>query len=375
MTPNIVNNSFITFRNAVSDDDLAICELLKRNDMPGAISLSMGFDPSYFAGISVLGYKNRVAVADSNVGLVGLGSITSKKLYVNGMPQDIGYACNVRIDPRIRNIKTMKHLMQSGWNWSNENPMGPIYLGSILKDNKKAFSLLTSSRFGIPPAKKLFDYEVLLTPLWNRSAPPIPKEIVIRRGDEVNVKDLVIFLNEYGQTRQFYPVYTQDDLLNPCGLLRGLSLSDFLIATKGDQIIGSIALWDQTPFRQYVVTDYNKWLGLGVSVLQPIAKMMGIPLPGRGDTLKCITAACIAVKSGFGGIFETLWAQALHNLGGKGYTFIIIGFSESDPWLEIARQYKHYRHVSYIVSWDFRHNVYGEYRLDQKLPYLELGSL
>ena len=57
------------------------------------------------------------------------------------------------------------------------------------------------------------------------------------------------------------------------------------------------------------------------------------------------------------------------------YSFMMAGFHENDPLLDILRQYKGISYSSrvYIVCWEDGEK--DRTQLDSRIPYLEIGSL
>ena len=89
-------------RLATPDDDSAIAGLLENTPMPGAISLACACRPSFFTALRVEGDRPVVAVAEDADGIVGMGAVTRRKIYLNGAPAVMGYLSNLRVARRAR---------------------------------------------------------------------------------------------------------------------------------------------------------------------------------------------------------------------------------------------------------------------------------
>lgn len=355
-------------------DDAQICAQMRRNAMPGRISLTASHEPSFFESSQVEGHACRVAVAERNGQVVGVGLMAKRRVYLNGEPAEIGYTSSLRTDPSIRSGTAVARGNRLFRQWHEEYFRAPLYLCSILQDNVLARRILTSGRAGLPAAREIGTLYTATIPLLRRRMKPIAGLRIVR-GSDVGPEAIIEFLNHCGRTKQFFPVYTVDDLLAEDGILRGLHLNDFRVALAGDTIVGTVACWNQLSFRRMVVTGYSGAMRVLKPLLSPLARMLRLaPLPGPGDAIQSVLAACTAVGDNNPEVFKVLLDSVLCAEYGTGKTFLMVGLMEQDPLLQVARQYLHLptRSCVYALQWDGANAVD---RLDGRLPYLELGSL
>ena len=95
---------------------------------------------------------------------------------------------------------------------------------------------------------------------------------VIRSAVESDVPAIVNFLQAQSFNRTYFPNYKESDFLGDERLFRDLQLDDILLAidSAGD-IAGTMGLWDQSCFRQTVVSGYQGAL----NHLRPLYNVMG----------------------------------------------------------------------------------------------------
>ena len=86
------------------------------------------------------------------------------------------------------------------------------------------------------------------------------KTLDIRPATREYVPTIIEFWHQEGAKKQFFPEYSVADLLSYDGLLRGLELEDVFLAFSGEELVGTVAAWDQKSFRQSVVRGYNRRL-------------------------------------------------------------------------------------------------------------------
>lgn len=357
------------------DDDAQICTLMRSISMPGSISLTTDCEPSFFAAIEVEGYAHRVIVAESDHQIAGVGLMSKRRMFLNGISTDIGYLSSLRLDPSIRNKTTLTQGIQMVRQWHRDGFGVPFYLCAILQDNRIARNMLTSGRAGLPSSQHVGTLYAAAIPLLKRRLPRLPEGFRVVRGSKVGALRIAEFLNRTGSEKQFFPVYTAEDIMAEDHLLRGLRLDDFYVAISRDEIAGVIACWNQLPFRRTLVTGYSgymRWLKAFISPFTRAMRMASIPNPG--EPLRNVFAACIAIAGNDQQIFEALLNTILHDEHNTGKTFLLVGLMEGDPLLSALRKYLHVptRTCIYALSWDGHHTLPNR---NGRIPYLELGSL
>ena len=368
-------SSRIIIREARLEDDAQICDLIRRTSMPGSISMTTDFKPSFFSAIEVEGYAYRVAVAETNNQIVGVRPLFKRRIFLNGTSVDFGYIGSVRMDPSFRGKKILAQLIQFMNKWNNEGFCFPYYLFSVIQDYVAAKEIFTSGRLGLPPNECFGILYNAAIPIFKRRLPRLPDGIRVVRGSEVGAVKIAEFLNRTGREKQFFPVYTADDIMADDGILRGLHLDDFYVAIKEDQIVGVTACWNQLPFRRTLITGYPWYLRWLKHLSAPLANILHMePFPNPGEPLRNVVAACIAVANNNQQIFDLLLNTILHNEYNTGKAFLVVGLMEGDPLLPVLNKYMHIpsRTCIYMASWD---GLDVLSKLDGPVPYMELGGL
>jgi len=369
------SSSHVLLREARLDDDGQICVLMRSISMPGSISLTVDCEPSFFKAIEVEGNTRRVIVGESNRQIVGVCLMAKRRMFLNGTPTDVGYMSSLRIQPLIRSKTHIIQGVQIFRQWHKESFGVPFYLFAVLQDNLAARNVLTSGLFGLPVSKEVGTLYAAAIPLIKRCSPCLPDGIRVVRGGAVGAVKIAEFLNRAGSEKQFYPVYTADDILADNQILQGLHLDDFYIAISGDRIVGVIACWNQLSFRRTLVTGYSGYMRWLKQLIAPLVKALHMaPIPNPGEAFKNVFAACIAIAGNDQRIFKVLLDTILQDEYNTGKTFLMFGLMEGDPLLPVLRKYLHVpiRTCIYAWAWD---GLDAVNQLDGRLPYLELGGL
>jgi hypothetical protein len=352
---------------ATPDDDAELRRVLAATPMPGPIAVSFRREPSYFAAAEVDGhFRQVIAGRDLDTGrLIGVGERSLRRVHVNGQPAVVGYLSALRLLAEFRNLG----LIARGYAFLRKlhaDGQAPIYLTTIAEGNEPALRVLTSGRAGLPAYHPAGRYHTLAIPRSRRRC----DRADVRTATVEDVPAILDFLHTRGPARQFFPCHEAADLFSPHGALKGLRPTDLFLAWRDGKIVGTLGTWDQSSFRQAVIHDYSRLLRWLRPLYNIWAWLRGRPpLPAIGAELRHTFAALpVAVDA-------AALCSLLDAARPTVADYLLLGLHERDPLLPAARRYAMAEYVTrlFIVCWDD-----GEaYRrtLDDRPPYLELGSL
>jgi hypothetical protein len=250
-------------------------------------------------------------------------------------------------------------------------------LTTIAEDNQRALAILTSGRAGLPAYHPSGEYHTLAVPVRaRRQRSDLPNGVEIRRATNHDLDAIVAFLANVGAQRQYFPCYKVDDFGDGDGLLHGLQPTDVLLAVRHGQIVGTLGIWNQRPFRQTVIDSYSAGLAWVRTAYNLWARVSGEPrLPRPRETLRYVVGALPIVADAERGLFSALVQQALNEGSDSDATHLLIGLHASDPLLAALQSWRVTRYVTrlFLVCWDDGEPL--RQSLDGRPPYLELGSL
>jgi hypothetical protein len=366
------------FELATAADDAELRHILAATPMPGRISVSFRREPSWFAAASVDGYfRQVVACRDLDRGrLIGFGCRSLRRLYVNGVPSDVGYLSSLRVLPEYRNIG----LIARGYAFFrklHEDGRTPFYLTTIAEGNDTALKVLTAGRAGLPryhPAGKYCAVALALPRRVPRSS--VPPGITLRPASASDLPAMFDFLATVGPRRQFFPCCERDDFFSSEGMLRGLELNRMVLAEKNGRLRGMLGGWDQHGYRQSVIHGYSGWVGRLRPLYNAWAWLRGRPgLPSPGEPLRYLTAALPIVDEDDPAVFVALLGELRRQHAGGPWSHVLVGLHERDPLLPVARclETACYTTLLYLAAW--QDGDTARLALDGRPPYLEAGTL
>jgi hypothetical protein len=360
---------------AAAADDAVLRRLLAETPMDGRIRIAFEREPSYFHAVGVQGRFVQVFVArDLDTGaLVGVGTRTVKRVFVNGEPREVGYLSELRVLPPYRN----RTLVARGYRLLRElhrDGRADLYYTVIAADNAVALRTIASGRAGLPAYR---DLGVFHSPAVNlvREKPRLDAGVEIVRGEPALLDAIVACLNEHGAAKQFAPVYARRDF-EPGGRLADIAAGDFVVALRGGRVVGTVASWDQTAFKQTRVIGYRGGLRLLRPLINAGAPLLGWPrLPRPGAHLRSFYAACVAVEGNDPAIFTALLRRLYNRAVGGPHAFFVLGLHERDPLAAVLDDYRCSAYRGRLFAVHFPDGEPAYRALDGRIPHVEVATL
>jgi len=172
---------------------------------------------------------------------------------------------------------------------------------------------------------------------------------------------------------QVAPRFSAADLQSP-ERSRGLEPGDFFLAVVDTEVVGTLALWDQSGFKQVVVQGYAPRLARWRPWMNRLAPVLGTPrLPGPGQALPHAYLSHLAVDEDDLEIFQALVEAAYAEARVRRYVYVVTGLAARHPWrpwLEKRFKPRTYASVLYTVLWKNEAAV-----LDGRMPHVEVALL
>jgi hypothetical protein len=347
---------------AESRDDPGIRRLVASQAMPGRVRVAFCREPDFSLGCAVTGddYRIVVARAEPDDDIVGVACRSVRRVFVNGCEQRIGYLGQLRVDERCRG----RWLLSRGFAVLEElqkaDPL-PAYLTSIVEGNDEAVGVLVHRRRRAFPA---FHEAARYVTFAVRVDRPRARERCgadVVPGSADQLEELAAFLTAEGPRRQLSSVWTVDGLRRLAEY--GLRADNFRIARRNGHIVGAIALWDQSAYKQSVIRGYSGWL-------RPVAPL----LPRPGTKLRSAYAALICIAGDDASVFSTLLREIYNVAAARRLEYLLIGLDERDGLVRVVRRYRHVAYPSrlYLGSWSNGGSSHEQ--LDARPVYVDIAT-
>lgn len=353
----------ITVRLARPDDNVSIQQLIRSHPMPGAVSILLQKAPDYFAACGIRGHTRQTLVGFSAGQLCVMASRSIQQAYINGKKQDLGYLSDLRSDRQYRKQRPLGTLCEHLRQLYADTP-AHLHIVTIMDDNAPAKAALTWKN--VNPAIPRFVewgkfYTYLLPLLWKGG---LGQQRDVTRAKPHMLEDIVRFLNKEGRAKQFYPAYTTNWLRG----LKDFDPEDFWVVWEQGRMVGVGAGWDQHNFKQTIVVQYHDKMRL-------LKRLLGSLLPKEGKEIRHACACFFATKDNNPKYFKKLLQALGREWRARGYRSLLLGLHENDTLNRAVRLVPRLSCSSRLYVAEYADEAAIKARLDQRTPYLELGTL
>ncbi len=373
-------------RLATRADEPDVRALVGSVAMPGDVAVRFAREPDYFLGTTIMGDPCDVVVARRRAdgALAGVACRAEQGAYVGGEPTRVGYVGQIRVAPWARG----RGLVTRGARLLRERtPPGMLSFGVIARENPRAARALAGPRLpaGLRGARVggLTTCAIVLRPDRTPSRqvpggrpprdPAARGGIEVRPADATALADVLASWEAHGPRRQFFPVTTAAAFADGA-TLRGLRPEDVQVAWRGGRVVGTMAVWEQSAYKQDVVDDYGPALRRLRPVYDLAARWLGArPLTPPGEAIALAFAARVCVADDDPAVLRALLRAATAAAEARGLAFLMVGLADDDPLLPVVRRRPHVTYRSDLVALSWSDDPAT--RLDGRVPYVEIATL
>jgi predicted N-acetyltransferase YhbS len=359
---------------ATPADDAGLRDLFRRTSMGSGIEVCFEREPSYFEALAIQGERHEVGVIrDRSTGnIIGSGTRIMRQGFLNGQVAEVGYLGDLRIDPKYRNATLAARLYRS---LQSRDPWCDWYYTVIFEENAQALNAITKGRAGLPA---YHDCGRILCPgieLRRKLARLSVPGAILRQARADDLPQIVACLNRNLIRRQFSAYHTIESFQRG-QRWRGLEPGDFHVAVRDGKIIGVMAGWKQSAFKQTRIVRYHgRWRCLApVSrILAPLRRAPGLPRPG--ECLSYFYACCMAVDGDDIDLFRALLREIYNAHVGQNWLYFMIGLHERDPFVAVLDDYARISFASRLFAVSLADSSHHSPALDRRVPSIEVATL
>jgi hypothetical protein len=219
----------------------------------------------------------------------------------------------------------------------------PFYVTTILEENAYAISVLAKGRGGLPTYEPLGRLVTYLIPLRRRHAAP---PAVTRVRDESELELVAAAVNGWNRRHQLAPVYGAGDLSGGTPLLPAFDWRDILVLRDGDRIAGTLAVWDQSRFKQTVVAGYSRRMRAVRVPYNGYAAARGLPsLPRARAGIATLHGVLLTAADDDPAIADAVVCKAREAWGATGHAYLAVALADGHPLAPALR-----RHAARVLA-------------------------
>lgn len=362
------------------EDDLALRRLIAETPMPGDLTSSFEREPGYFLGCSTMGHFCQVIVArcEETGEVAGMLCRACTPRFVNGRVEEVGYLTQLRVAQKYQG----RHLLRGGkpffMQCHADGRVRGYFLVAAAGNPAAHAAFMGRESEGFPTLRPLDSIATLGIIVGRQRRQSLPAGVSLEPGHPDVLSDVVAFLQREGARKQLFPCYREEDFISS-GLTRDAHLEDMAVAWRDGQIVGTAGLWDQSAYKQTVIRGYHgslRWLRPLYNIA--LRGMGAQPLPQPGERLNFAWVSFICVADDDAEVFDALLHRIYNRAVERGYAYLMLGFSERDALLAVARRFRHitYRSRIYVFDLDPAGPAAGfAASLDNRPCYVEVAQL
>lgn len=325
-------------REATIGDNRGLLALAASCSMRGDISLRIQREPDFFALNRLEGHDSRVWVVDAPDRLAACIATSFRDVYVDGAPMRTGYVGDLKVHPLYRNAAVADAICNHAGAQMDVLQGGAPTLITVLAGNRAMERRLPGPR-GVPAFDWIGTIRSHSIPvLWKRKLNG-HSTVKIDRARWSDLDQMIRLWKRVAPLRQFAPVLDSNSLAEWIRLAPGLDISCYLVARScAGEILGFIALWDQSSFKQMYVERYSRRMSIVAAMSNAIApRLGGARLAEPGEEMKYQTAVHVCVPADSPEILHSLLVAAHNQLRNTGCAFFNVGLDVVDP-LSVATE-------------------------------------
>ncbi len=365
------------FQLAFREDEADLRALVRDTPVGGAIETTLRREPNYFDGATVEGPLHQVLAVREGAGgpIVGMATRSVRLRFVDGQPTPVGYLGGLRLRPDIRKGLVLARGFQA-LRTLHADGQTDFYLTTVTEGNVAAIESLTPGRAGLPHYHPLGRYLTYMLPAKSLFSSRMDRTLRVRTLTASDLPELVNFLNAQGRSRLFFPCLSETDFCGADATYRDLAPEQIVGAWRGGRLVGCLAAWDQSRYKQSVVERYHGVWKWSRHVYNGFARFARWPcFPAPGGQLRHVTLALPVVGEGDDAVWWSLLAAVRDLPVVRRSECLALGLFERDPLVPLARRSAIYCYVTrlFVVSWDS--SRVQPQRFDGRNVCLELGCL
>lgn len=345
----------INVRTAQPTDNAELCSLCE-HAMQGSIGIAMERNPNFFVGSNVQCENSEVFVVynDHNNEILGVFSIGTRRVWLDGKINNIRYFSDLRLkngSQRAQSLFAMcNFIATSGF---LEGTLAQTVVFDENTGMNKVIDLLNRRAL----KHNIFQYYQhgsFVSHMVHVSSKPVrvKNKYNIERANSKNINELQTFLEQEGPHHPFFPYFNFNELNNAYNC--GLQIENFYIAREQGNIVGIMAYWNQSEYKQTRIKSYARAIQIARPFVNVFARIFGgFSLPKVGETMNYASLHSILVKNDNSDVFAALTNAILSDLKQLPYQYLLCGLPNIHPFQDTLSGFNKRRTIKgncYLVS-------------------------
>jgi predicted N-acetyltransferase YhbS len=318
----------MTIRNACQEDNQALLELSRQAPMTADLVVSVDRSPDYFCLSNLQGKNPVILVAEKDGKFVGTVGFSFRTVLFREAPLEIAYIGGIKIDRDFQKSLIAFRLMKQVADFLDRSPVKCAVILVIGKN--AAMNALLSGRAGIPVFDHIAQYQIkyLLPVRFYR----LSEKYLIRPATRADLKELSVLFNQFYRNYELSPGW-DEDYLSVRFQEPDFRLENSWLLVKDNRIAAAASLWDQSAFKNTIVTHYGGKYALLSRLIRPLNL-----LPARNNPLSEICLRYLVWTDQYPNAGRDLVRWLLKNQT-RNYRFLRFGYHTQSVYSALLAQF------------------------------------
>jgi predicted N-acetyltransferase YhbS len=252
-------------RIARQADNPALLELSRQTPMAADLVVSIDRAPDYFCLSNLQGNNPVIFVAEKDSKLIGAIGFSFRTVFFKGKPLEIAYIGGIKIDRDFQKSLVAFRLMKQVADFLGRSPVKCAVI--LVMGKNAAMNALLSGRAGIPVFDHIAQYQVkYLLPI---RCCRISDKYLIRPAAPADIEELSTLFKQFYRNYEF-ALGWDEDYLSARFQEPDFGLEKSWLLIRDDRIVAAASLWDQSAFKNTIVTHYGGKYALLSNLLRPL---------------------------------------------------------------------------------------------------------
>lgn len=252
-------------RAATKEDNQALLVLSRQAPMDAKLVVNNDRTPDYFYLDDLLGETPVIFVAEKQNKIIGTVGVVFRTVEYKGKAVSVAYIGGIKIENPYQNILLTFRLMKHVMDYLMDTP---VKLGFILVIGaNRAIEALLSGRAGIPAFDLVSNYRV-------KNIFPLPflrpgKKYSLRPATQTDISEIAELYKRFFAGYELRPDWTAG-YLSSLYEQKDFDLDNTCLAIHNDTIVAAISLWDQSRFKNTVISRYGGKFAFLKKIISPL---------------------------------------------------------------------------------------------------------
>ncbi|MBD3615596.1 MAG: hypothetical protein HUJ22_03410 [Gracilimonas sp.] len=340
------NESDYSVRELSEDWNEKLLEITRKTPVrSGDLSIHFDRSPDIFVLPRLTSYKMVPLGFFRKEQLIGFAIASYQKRYVSGVLTDFIYLGNMHGTQKGTGQIFLQQLEKRVQRKVKTRPDVKYMYAYVMAWNRPAEKL---AKLGVLGSKPIGT--ITMATLFTLKPMRSSSKFTVRKATIADSEQIIPLLSNAFKGQLLAPEMNQAVFQHNLNHRPGITIEDYYVATRGEEIIGTCLAWDMTAFKKNRIQFRDVKMRSIHMAYNLSARLLGSPaLPRSGEAFRDVTIAEYAVRDQDPEIMEALLRSIYHECRNKGYQTVILGYAAGSSIAEAIQPFIYKEVRSHVI--------------------------